>query len=449
MHINILKHLRWELILATVFVIASAALIVFSYQPASAQATTSEGMVCSENASDTFTLTTATGYIGTPDDNVVYMWGYAESGKPFQHPSPVLCVNEGDTVTIILHNTLRVDTSITFPGQENVMANGVPAQPQYDDNGDLTSLTNVATADGGSVTYSFEATKPGTFLYQSGTAPGIQVRMGLFGVLVVRPGMGNNFAYNRADSEFIPGKEFLVLFSEIDPLLNQAVERAIERNQSISFNLDNYFPRYWMLNGRGFPDTVAPNFASWLPNQPYGALAVIEPYDPATHPAGEPSYALERFVNAGTDIIPMHPHAKNSLIIGRDGNPMADVLDGSDMAWENFSLPVGPGQTWDGLFRWEDVEGYNVDKNNGNYLNVGVTEPSVQNAGYGPFYSGSPFLGNADGAIPVGTTSLTQCGEYYLISHDHGLQRLTAWGVPMSGPITYMRVNPPQPNNCP
>lgn len=441
MQINKLKHMRWELILATVFVIASVALIAVSYQPAAAQAT-SEGMVCSENASDTFTLTTATGYIGTPDDNVVYMWGYAESGKPFQHPSPVLCVNEGDTVTIILHNTLPVDTSITFPGQENVKANGVPAQPQFNTNGDLTSLTNVAAADGGSVTYQFTATKPGTFLYQSGTNPGVQVRMGLFGVLVVRPSMGDNFVYNRADSEFVPGKEFLVLFSEIDPLLNQAVERAIERNQPISFNLDNYFPRYWMLNGRGFPDTVAPNFASWLPNQPYGALAVVEPYTPGTP---GPSYALERFVNAGSDIIPMHPHAKNSLIIGRDGNPMEDLADSSDMAWENFSLPVGPGQTWDGLFRWEDVEGYNADRT----TFPGITVPSLQNAGYGPFYSGSPFLGDDGAAIPVGTTSLTQCGEYYLISHDHGLMRLTAWGVPMSGPITYMRVNPPQPNNCP
>ncbi len=444
MQSNLLKHLRWELFLGVAFVIAAVALIAFTYQPAAAQTSLpSEGMVCTQNENSTFTLTTTDGYIGTPDDNVVYMWGYAESGKPFQHPSPVLCVTEGDTVTVILHNTLPVSTSITFPGQENVKANGLPAQPQYNANGDLTSLTNVATAKGGSVTYSFVATKPGTFLYQSGTDPGIQTRMGLFGVLVVRPTMGDRFAFNNAGSEFIPGKEFLVLFSEIDPLLNQAVERAIERNEPVKFNLDNYFPRYWMLNGRGFPDTVAPNFASWLPNQPYGSLAVIEPYDPANPPATGSTYALERFVNAGSDVIPMHPHAKNSLIIGRDGNPMESIQNQSDLAWENFSLPVGPGQTWDGLFRWEDVEGYNVTRD------VGVTIPSLQNAGYGPFYSGSPFLGDGGAAIPVGTTSLTQCGEYYLISHDHGLQRLTAWGVPMSGPITYMRVNPPSPNNCP
>ncbi len=36
------------------------------------------------------------------------MWGYSNGFDPFQHPGPVLCVHEGDTVTVILHNTLTV-----------------------------------------------------------------------------------------------------------------------------------------------------------------------------------------------------------------------------------------------------------------------------------------------------------------------------------------------------
>jgi len=439
-----IKTMRWEWVVAAIFVVAAAALVALNHRPAAAQTTLpSEGIVCTTSTpgNPIFTLTTETGYIGTPDDNVVYMWGYSEIGKPFQHPSPVLCVNEGDNVTIILHNTLPVDVSIMFPGQDNVTADGEPVQPQYDAGGNLTSLTNVAPAlaNGGSVTYNFTASKPGTFLYQSGTDPAVQVRMGLFGMLVVRPAMGANFAYNRADSEFNPNAEFMVLFSEIDPMLNQEVERAMENNRPINFNMDNYHPRYWMLNGRGFPDTIAPNFASWLPSQPYGSLAVIEPYDATSNPLN----ALERFANAGASVVPMHPHAKNSLIIGRDGQPTEDINTDADMAWEKFSLPVGPGQTWDGVFHWQDVAGYDPNVNP-----IPVQIPSVQNAGFGSLYSGSPYLGDANGAIPVGTTSLTACGEYYLISHDHGLQRLTAWGTPMSGPITFMRVNPPPPNNC-
>ena len=108
----------------------------------------------------------------------------AREDDPFQHPSPVLCVNEGDTVTIVLHNTLPEDVSIIFPGQENVLANGEPSQPQFDGGGDLTSLAPVAAANGGSMTYSFVASKPGTYLYESGTDPTVkQVNMGLFGAL--------------------------------------------------------------------------------------------------------------------------------------------------------------------------------------------------------------------------------------------------------------------------
>ena len=84
--------------------------------------------------------------------------------------------------------------------------------------------------------------------------------------------MGADFAYNRADSQFTPDEEFMVLLSEIDPYQHQAAEAGT------TFNLNNYHPRYWLINGRGFPDSIADNFAPFLPDQPYGALARIHPY---------------------------------------------------------------------------------------------------------------------------------------------------------------------------
>ncbi len=41
------------------------------------------------------------------------------------------------------------------------------------------------------MTYSFVASKPGTYIYESGTNPEKQVRMGLFGALIVRPTQGS------------------------------------------------------------------------------------------------------------------------------------------------------------------------------------------------------------------------------------------------------------------
>jgi hypothetical protein len=405
-------------------------------RPAAAQAPPGEGVICTDGPN--FTLTTQTGYIGTPDDNVVYMWGYSEGNSPFQHPSPVLCVNEGETVTVILRNTLPEDVSITFPGQDNVLADGAPAQPQFDGTtGELTSLTNVAPANGGSVTYSFTANSPGTFIYQSGTNPDKQVRMGLFGALIVRPpnGLGGEtYANNRPDSQFNADTEFMVLLSEIDPYLNQAVERQVVNGQPYNFNMANYHPRYWLINGRGFPDSMAPNFASWLPTQPYGALARVEPYID-----GDP-WSLTRYIGVGTVDLPMHPHSKSALIIGRDGRAY-EGPGGEDLSFESFSLPMGPGQSWDGLFRWYDPDGYDPVDNP-----VTVDVPSAVDVGYGPLYSASPYLGQ-QGTFPVDFTTLNQCGEYYVISHVHALHKITSWGAPMTGPITFLRIDPP--GGCP
>jgi hypothetical protein len=71
----------------------------------------------------------------------------------------------------------------------------------------------------------------------------------------------------------------------------------------------------------------------------------------------------------------------------------------------------------------------------------------VQNLVYGMMYSGSPYLG-FQGPFPVGTTSMNECGEYYIISHNHALYQITSWGVPMTGPITFLRIDPPMPNTC-
>jgi FtsP/CotA-like multicopper oxidase with cupredoxin domain len=427
-----LKRTWWGLALALIAVLTVVVSFTSFGRAAAQSGAPSNGIVCTTSPSATFTLTTRTGYVGTPDDNVIFMWGFSEGSSPFQHPGPVLCVNQGDTVTVILHNTLAEDVSIIFPGQQGVTADGAPVQPQFGGSGALTSLAQVAPANGGSVTYSFVAGEPGTYLYESGTDPARQVRMGLFGALIVRPSMGAGYAYNRADSQFNPDDEVLVLLSEIDPYLNQAVELGQP------FDMRNYHPRYWMINGRGFPDSIAPNFASWLPSQPYGALAHITAVDPSLNPLP----GLARYISVGTEEYPFHPHGYNARIIGRDGRALENGA-GQDLSYEKYVINIGPGQTWDALYWWYDAEGYNADTNP-----VDVTVPNLQNMAYGELFSGSPYLGIQD-TIPVGTPNINQCGEYYIIAHNHALYQITSWGVPMTGPITILRIDPPQPNACP
>jgi hypothetical protein len=269
--------------------------------------------------------------------------------------------------------------------------------------------------------------------------------MGLFGALVVRPtgaGFGyappaEAYAYNRSDSRFTPNEEFMVLLSELDPYQHQAAEAGRP------FNLFNYHPRYWLLNGRGHPDTIAPNGASWLPSQPYGALARIRPFDAATHPYS----GSIRYLNVGSEDFPFHPHGNNGLVIGRDGHPLEGPPgvggERPDLSFEKFAINIGPGQTWDVLFRWYNAEGYSPAT-----PIPDLTLPDLANVSIGQFYSGSPYLG-VKAELPTGTPSLNECGEFYVISHNHALFQIVSWGLVMSGPVTYVRVDPPLPNNCP
>jgi len=439
MRTRLVKRIHWGLVLLVALALVSVTPLT-QPQIAGADSTHRVGVECtwSTSPNPVFTLETNTGHILLPDGNTMFMWGYSEGGKPFQHPGPVLCVHEGDTVTVILKNNLAEDVSILFPGQENVLADGVPAQPQFDGTGALMSLTNVAPP-GGSITYSFAANRPGSFLYESGTNPAKQVRMGLFGALIVRPAMGDDFAYNRADSRFTPTEEFLVLLSEIDPYQHQAAE------QGLPFDMTTYKPRYWLINGRGFPDSIADNFASWLPSQPYGALALINPFNdqvPSTDPAYHPYPGLIHYLNVGTENFPFHPHGNNGLVIGRDGYALEGPA-GEDLSFEKFTINVGPGQAWDVIFKWYDAEGYDEMTNP-----VPMTIPQQANMEFGMFWSGNPYLGMM-GSMPPGMSTLNECGEYYIISHNHALYQITSWGVVMSGPITYLRIDPPKPNMCP
>jgi FtsP/CotA-like multicopper oxidase with cupredoxin domain len=427
--------------LALVVLLLSSLIISLPVQNEAVAAAPNTGVICTTGISPTpsFTLTARDGYIYLPDGNTSYMWSYTLGSNPFQLPGPVLCVNEGDTVTIQLNNTLKEDTSIAFPGLDGVTANGVPVQPQVDTAGNLTSLVPVAKASTGTITYQFVASSPGTFVYESGTDQGKQINMGLFGGLIVRPKAGANYAYNTPDSvnkhdlyRFNPNNEYLMIMSELDPALHQAVETGK------AYDLTLQHPRYWMINGRSFPDTIADNNAAWLPTQPYGSMVRMQPFNSAT--TSDSHYpALVRYINVGMLNHPFHPHGQNGRVIGRDGRALVSPV-GEDLSYENYLVMLGAGQTWDLTYQWTDV-----DKWNPTTKPIPVTLPQQQNLTYKgglTWYSGSPYLGVTDG-LPAGNTTNNQCGEYYEVWHSHALNEATNFDLGFGGMFTLQRIDPP------
>jgi FtsP/CotA-like multicopper oxidase with cupredoxin domain len=411
---------------AVVAGLASAALVTAS-RPA--RAATSEGLLCDTDAQQTFSLTARDGYVSTPDGNSIYMWSYGNSSRGFQLPGPTLCVTSGKPVTVVLHNTLPEDTSIIFPGQQGVKADGNPAQPQFDGSGALTSMVQSAAKDTGSVTYTFTAGSPGTYLYKTGSDVNKQMQMGMYGALVVRPAASATQVNNRGDSAFNPSTEYVFLLSEIDP----DVHLAVERKQPVNWNA--YNARYFMINGRSMPDTLAPNNASWLPSQPYGALVHIRPYDATTNPLP----ATIRYLNAGTVNYPFHPHGSDERVINKDGKALEGPA-GQDLSYLKYDIDVEPGQAVDVLMDWKDVEGWNALTNPIPTEIPAITDQLL--VGTDTWFSESPYLGTKN-PLPTYITSNNQCGEYYHIAHSHALEQSTNYGATFGGMMTVFRIDPP------
>jgi FtsP/CotA-like multicopper oxidase with cupredoxin domain len=408
--------------LAGLVAVGCAGLLVM-LPAASAQPASPIGIVCTSGT--TFDLETSTGFISTPDGNSVYMWSFTKSGEDFQLPGPNLCVDQGDRVTVNLSNPVKANggpgenVSIVFPGQSGVTPSG----------GTEGLLTREAPP-GGSVSYTFVANEPGSYLYQSGTDPEKQIEMGLFGALIVRPSLGADYAYNDPSTQFGTGQEFLILLHEIDP----DIHRAVERGRPYDPNVDH--PKYWTVNGRSFPDTIADNEAPWLPGQPYGSLVQVQPFDPDTNPHP----ALIRYANAGLFNHPFHPHGNHLRVIARDGRVLRGP-NGEDASFEDFARTIGSGQTYDLLFKWTEVDPWISPDGDP----VPVTIPGQQDLVFkdgATFYSGDPKLG-LQGELPVDVTSYNECGEFYFPWHSHALFEFTNFDEGFGGMATLLRVDPP------
>jgi FtsP/CotA-like multicopper oxidase with cupredoxin domain len=384
------------------------------------------GLVCTTGTS--FDLVAKSGYVETPDGNSVYMWGFANnaSGGSFQIPGPNLCVNEGDSVTVHLRNGLTgasaEPVSIVFPGQVGVSAGST---------GSAGLFTREAPV-GGDVTYTFTASNPGTYLYESGTDPQKQVEMGLYGALIVRPAAcapTTCNAYDGTGTTFDPRREYLVVLHEFDPDLH----RAVLNNQP--YDRGKLHNRYFTVNGRSFPDTLQANNVSFLPSQPYGALVKVKPYDATKNP----NPALIRMVNAGLDNHPFHPHGNHLRMIAQDGRRFL-TPGGADASTEHFGETIASGSTEDFLLTWNPDP---TDPNSPSHA-FPVAIPSYRNLLFkdnNTWYSGSPYLGYK-GTLPSGVTSQNVCGEFYFPWHSHALEEFVNYDVPFGGMATLLRVDP-------
>lgn len=409
-----------------------------------------------------FSLVSTSDHINTADGATIYVWGYgvapgsgAPTGAQLGYPGPTMIVNEGDTVTVTLTNTLDEPVSIVFPGQVGVTAAAVagPTRP-----GQLTieagpparqTVGGVTTTTYGKVKYSFVATHAGTFLYHSGSHQDLQTEMGLVGAIIVRPHGYTSaapIAYDDPTTKY--DHEYLFLETEIDPLIHSAVEASVSVPKSAVVDMSRRFANYWFFNGRNGPDTLQEAGVPWLPAQPYNAL-------PQMHP-GE--ITLMRVIGGGLDVHPFHHHGNHAFMIARDGilnESVPGAAKGADVAEANFTIQTAPGETYDATFQWTGAglgwDPYGRKPTDpscaqpgaladcGRSIPVKLPDPITLQAG--PHYSGSPFLGQT-GALPPGQGGFNVNGGDYFMWHSHTEKELTNYNIYPGGMMTFMIIQP-------
>ena len=322
-----------------------------------------------------FNLVASPAYISQPDGTFVYSWGYGCDGDPtgyapaaitstfcnsMQVPAPTMIVKQGQSVTVTLRNNLpgaAGNTSILFPGFSVSTSGGVPG------------LLTQEAQPGGTVTYTFTASTPGTRAYYSGTQGDLQVEMGLYGAIIVLPDTipatcdsgvhtqnqaaqtfwsENDFrlahaAYNHPGACY--DREYLFQFSEMDPRIHREAEEQSAQTCTACMTVatEPYVPAYFMVNGRSMPDLMDPNYAKEYPHQPYNG-------DPHMHP-GE--LTLLRIIGQGRWQHPFHEHGNHVRVLARDGNLILSESDSNSLAGPAlFTTTTTPGQSIDGIYYW-------------------------------------------------------------------------------------------------
>ena len=216
---------------------------------------------------------------------------------------------------------------------------------------------SISVPVGRDFTYVFRPRDPGTYMYHCHVEDVEHVHMGMTGPVFVRPSLGPKFAYNDASTAF--DREFAMFMSEVWAEAHWA-DSHIQLPDWSDYRAD-----FSLLNGRAYPDTLAPN-APINAAASVNALAVDrEPNGDLIAPAGRPDLqyqplsalvtcqpderVLLRFVNLGFREASMTLAGIQMRVIGRDATIMRG-RDGTDTSYETDTVLIGAGESFDALF---------------------------------------------------------------------------------------------------
>jgi FtsP/CotA-like multicopper oxidase with cupredoxin domain len=220
---------------------------------------------------------------------------------------------------------------------------------------------SVSVPSGREFTYAYRPRDPGTYMYHCHVEDVEHVHMGMTGLVFVRPLQDGNtslypsgkYLYNDGDGSTGFDREFSMFLSEVWAEAHWA-DAHIQLPE-----WSDYHPDFSLLNGRVYPDTIAPNGS-------------VDPFNPVRDaqgdliaPAGHPELQYQpnsslitcnsgdrvalRFANLGFREAAMTITGIPMRVIGRDATLMRG-RDGTDTSYTTDTLNIGPGESYDVVF---------------------------------------------------------------------------------------------------
>jgi FtsP/CotA-like multicopper oxidase with cupredoxin domain len=239
---------------------------------------------------------------------------------------------------------------------------------------------SVSVPAGSRFSYIYRPRDPGTYMYHCHVEDVEHVHMGMNGLVFVRPKQNGTeytfdgktfkqFAYNDGDGSTGYDREYAMHLSEM-------WEDSHWADSHIQLpEWSDYSPHFSLLNGRAYPDTIAPNAPlTAYTGQPYMPVEVdadgdlVEPpgfphlkYQPLSSliNCNADESVLLRFSNLGFKEPAMTMAGITMRVVGRDATPMRGVSSttgnrddsGADTSYETNTISVGPGESFDVIFK--------------------------------------------------------------------------------------------------
>ncbi|PTN11672.1 multicopper oxidase domain-containing protein [Nitrosomonas aestuarii] len=244
-------------------------------------------------------------------------------------PSPVIRVEVGDIVQIVLENTHYFPHTIHLHGVDHPFSHHEYNGGKYGNDG-VPQTSEINLMPGERRVYEIQPRQPGTMFYHCHVQTHTHLAMGLAGMIIVEENRPNNWLQTlnvgggkvRHPSVAIKeqfDQEYDLQYHAMDKELHEIIQkyndpRLIARDMNRRYDLTDSTEDYFTLNGLSFPYTLRESMIIAEPNQKIKL----------------------RMLNSGGEMVAIHTHGHKATITHYDGvehNPAAQITrDVFDMA---------------------------------------------------------------------------------------------------------------------